>query len=171
MSNQQYHNQDDKFEEALALLAAGVPLEEILRQAQAEAEWLRPMLEVVTEVGELRSATPLPPPQASLERLLNHAETLAAPPVPTPPARESWWSSFLNRLSRGPALRLAAGLAVALLLLILSGGGATLLAQNSLPGQPLYGLKQATEKIQLSLARDPAQRKKLQENINQRSRL
>lgn len=171
MSNQQHYNQEDKFEEALALLAAGMPLEEVLAQAQADAEWLRPMLAIAGDVRELGPAIPLPPPQASLERLLSHAEALGAAPASTHFAQESGWAAFLNRFRRGPALRLVAGAIAALLILILSGGGASLLAQNSLPGQPLYGLKQATEQIQLRLTLDPAQREQLRERFNQRRQM
>ncbi|MGH3442066.1 MAG: DUF5667 domain-containing protein, partial [Nitriliruptorales bacterium] len=46
---------------------------------------------------------------------------------------------------------LAAGLAT---FLTLGGGGAVALAQNAQPGDPLYGLKRATERVRLAFAGD-----------------
>ncbi len=158
---------DDKLEDALALLAAGIPVDDILAEAGADAEWLRPLLALASEVGELKAVVPVPAPEASLQRMLAYGRELAATTPPAAPVQPNWLATLAAFLSRGWLPRLAAGLASAFLLVVLLGGMVTVLAQRSLPGQPLYGLKRATENLRLSLTRDPQERAQLLETYNQ----
>ena len=103
MNNEFFDNPDEKLEDALAMLAAGMPLEEILAEADGDAEWLRPLLALAAEVGDLQQAIPIPSPEASLQKLLAYGEELAGVPQSTTPAQsdghtslskllKSWWS-------------------------------------------------------------------------------
>ncbi|MCB0190440.1 MAG: hypothetical protein KDJ65_00705 [Anaerolineae bacterium] len=175
MNNEPTFNQADQFDEALALLAAGLSMAEVLAEAGEDAVWLRPMLELAAEVDGLKPALAVPPPQPSLDRLLAHAETLTAPAPtnrPQPVRHHSAWPRFtLSRLLFSTGLSTA--IAVTLLLFIcglgsLLGGGLVLAAEGSLPGQALYPIKRLSETIQLNVAPDIRQRQRLEETFNQR---
>jgi len=160
---------EDKLEDALMMLAGGVPLDTILAEVGDEAGWLRPLLETAAEIGELQPAVPIPPPDASLQKLLAHGTRLAADshPQPATSSPKGWLTGWLN-LFNG-RLRLATAAIAALLVVILAGGTLTVTAgQNSLPGESLYLLKQAEETVRLGLTRDPVQHQQLQEAFNQR---
>ncbi|HXV43471.1 MAG TPA: DUF5667 domain-containing protein [Anaerolineae bacterium] len=161
---------EDKLEDALALLAAGMPLAEILADAGEDADWLRPLLEVAAEVGEFRSTLPIPSPEASLQRMLTYGQELKAASPPAAPVRSDW-STMLARLFSNWLPRLATGLVSAMLVIVLLSSTLTVLAQRSLPGQPLYGLKRIGETLRLSLAFDPSQQAQLLENYNQRRQM
>lgn len=166
MQDQFTPSPEDQLEEALALLAAGIPVADILADAGDAAGWLRPLLEVAAEVKELRPAIPVPSPEASLQRMLAYSQKLAAdsPPAPAP----SNWSILLGGLFSGGWLpRLAAGLVSALFIVVLLGSTLTILAQRSLPGQPLYALKRAGETLRLNMTLDPDRRSQLLEGFNQ----
>jgi hypothetical protein len=160
---------EDRLEDALMMLASGVPLDTILSEAGDEAEWLRPLLETTAEVGELKSAVPIPPPDASLQKLLTHSARLAAdsPPQPATSPPSDRLTGWLNLFNGG--FRLATAAIAVLLVVILAGGALTVAAaQNSLPGESLYWLKQTGETVRLGLTGDPVQRRQLQEAFNQR---
>lgn len=166
MMNKPMSHAEDRLEDALALLAAGVSLADILAEAGDDAEWLRPSLELALEVGELQAAIAVPSPEASLQRMLAYGQELAAtaPPAASRSGRPSLWAGFFG----GAWLpRLATGLVSALLLMVLLGGTLTVLAQRSLPGQPLYSLKRAGETVRLNLTFDTERRSQLLENFNQ----
>lgn len=173
MRDELTHNTDDRLEEALAMMAAGIPLEEVLRSANDDAEWLKPLLEIADEVGQLRQAIPIPPPEASLQRLLAYGQELAAAsPAAAPRAGINWANlfGFGRRLALSSALLLIllfVNLFIAFLLGGFLGGGLIVAAQDSLPGQPLYGLKRAGEALRLSLTQNPTQRGQLIDNFNQ----
>ncbi len=102
-----YNNKpEDALEDALQMLAAGVPLAEVLALANSDAEWLAPMLETATEVADLQQSIPVPPAEASLQRLLAHGEKLAAVSQPTvsQPARWNPFGGWAIRFSMGMAL-------------------------------------------------------------------
>ncbi|MCB0209460.1 MAG: hypothetical protein KDJ52_09025 [Anaerolineae bacterium] len=175
MHNEPQFNQADQFDEALALLAAGLSLDEVLAESGEDAAWLRPILELTAEVDDLKPALIVPPPQASLDRLLAHAETLATP-APTqrgqPAGHRSPGPRFtLSRLLFSTGLSTA--IAAALLVFVcglgsLMGGGLVLAAEGSLPGQALYPIKRLSETIQLNFAPNTHQRQRLEETFSQR---
>ncbi|MCB0166910.1 MAG: hypothetical protein KDI79_21970 [Anaerolineae bacterium] len=172
MNSEPTINQADKLDEALALLAAGVSLDEILAEAGDDAAWLRPMLELAAEVNALKADIPIPAPQASLDRLLAHANSMAAPAPAYSPGRPVPRPRFnLGRLLFNTGLSTA--IAAALLFLVcvfgsLLGGGMVLAAEGSLPGQPLYPVKRLGETIRLTLTQDTRQRHQLEDTFNQR---
>jgi uncharacterized membrane protein YgcG len=176
MSDELARQTHDSLEAALALLAAGVSLDDILTDAGEDATWLRPLLDMALEVSELPPPAPLPAPEASLARLLAHGEALTAQSSTLSPApvRPSLWWTDLFRLGRRPlwATALLLGLLLCLSFTFLVGGfiggGLVAAAQDSLPGQSLYALKRVGENVRLRLVDDPAQREDLLETFQQR---
>jgi len=167
----------EQFEHALAMLAAGIPLETILAEAGGDADWLRPMLETAELTAELKQAVVIPPPQASLQRMLAHSQTMAPPVKSTP--KPNPIAALLGLLSRGltplatgfKGAALAASLLTAFLAGTIMGGGLSLAAQDSLPGQPLYGLKRTEETIRLNLTANPVSRERLLETFRLRRQM
>jgi hypothetical protein len=162
------NHRDEKLDEALAMLAAGIPLENVLVDAGDDAQWLHPLLKIAAEVGELRQTFPIPPPETSLQRLLTYGEEMAPASPPPASTRGSGWLITVLNFFFSNGTRLAISLVTALLIVILVGGTLNLASKNSLPGQPLYSVKRAGENLRLSLARDPEQRKQLNETFNLR---
>lgn len=171
MNNKFARDVDNKLEDALAMQAAGIPLAEILAGAGDDADWLRPLLETATQVAELQTAITVPSPQASLQRMLAYGEELAATAAPVRTAQPGWLMGLTRLLGGGWLPRLAAGIGSALLVTVLLASTLTVLAQRSLPGQPLYSLKRAGERLQLGLTLDPTQRDLLLKNYNQRRQM
>ncbi len=159
---------EDKLEEALALLAAGIPLADILTEAGDDADWLRPLLSVASEVGELRASMPLPNPNSSLQRMLDYSRTLTDTVPPKHHETSHWLSAFTQWLSGGWLPRLATGAVTGLVVVFLLGGTVMVLAQRSLPGQSLYSLKRIGESLQLAGTQDSTAREQLRKNFNQR---
>lgn len=176
-------NQIEQLDEALVQLALGAALDDVLAEAGANAAWLRPLLMAATEVKQLPPPHPLPAPDASLQRMLAHADTLrAAPPAAArpsavaSPASPGLWARLMAMFA--PALRsgvhvaaLAASILIAFLAGTLLGTGAIFAAQQSLPGDPGYGLKRTIEDVQLGLTINPARREYLQAQFNDRRQL
>lgn len=160
---------EDKLEDALAMVAAGISPEEVLANAGDDARWLRPLLELADDVGEFQQSVSIPGPEASLQKMLSHAEKLAGSSSLATSAQPRW-PDLLSNILRG-GFRLATGLAMAVLVLLLAGGMFTLAAQRSLPGEPLYRLKRAGESLQLNLTRDPDRRERLHDTFNQRRQM
>jgi uncharacterized membrane protein YgcG len=167
MNNQFPSNPEDALEEALALLAAGIPLNEVLAEAGDAAEWLGPLLQVADEVGQLGATLSIPSPEVSRRRMLEYSRQVAEPVRPKPAQNSAWSNLLAQLLGRGWFPRLATGLVSAALVLALLGGTLTTLAQRSLPGQSLYTLKRLSETIQLTLTQDSTAREQLHENFNQ----
>ena len=49
------NNLDDKLEESLVQLAAGIALDEVVTSAGEDGQWLQPLLEIATEVSKLQA--------------------------------------------------------------------------------------------------------------------
>ncbi len=128
------------FDECVDRLAAGQTIEDCLRQYPQHATQLRPML----EVGLLtrRVVPPTAEVIAAQDRVRQRVETV----VQTMPPQRQPVRLFTQRIAT-----LAASLV--LVFLIAVGGGATL-AQDSLPGDFLYGMKLLTENVRLAVAPD-----------------
>ena len=67
----------------------------------------------------------------------------------------------LPRVRRSPALRLASASVLAAMLLVIGAGSAIAASSSALPGDPLYGVKRAVERISLAMHRDPVGRSAL----------
>jgi hypothetical protein len=152
-------SQEDMLDQAVERLAAGENLEAILASFDPEADWLAPMLALVSDVRGLREAVPVPPAEASLAALLAKAERMA-PTSPAGPPPRPWWERLADslRLPTGGIPRLAAiAASAALAVVVLTLGSALFLgtntaaAQDVLPGQPLYPIKRLGEEMVLWL--------------------
>ena len=103
---------------------------------------------------------------AAKERFLRQARSLAAPVSNPSDQRHKGWNlipiPLWRRKEFNPMFSVLATILV-VASLVLGGGGATLAAaQTSLPDQPLYGLKLASENARLSMAQgDPLQQAEL----------
>ncbi len=118
-------------------------------QAQPDPETAA-LLASLTALEPLRATPPRTPAaeQAGLRRLLAEARVLPAVSAAPQPRLTGWW----NRMRPGvlPMPKLIA-LSVVLSLLLAGTGGAAYAAQDSLPTEPLYPVKLATEDLRLSL--------------------
>lgn len=169
MSDSLPNNREDQLDEALALLAAGLSPDEVVAEFGPDATWLRPMLLLAADMAELPPAIPIPAPEASLQKMLAHAEKLAGPVAPPVEPKANWFNTIFNLWSGG--MRLAATAVVLVIFLGTVSGMLWLASQNSLPGQPLYPVKQTGEALQLSLTFDAGQRQQLQQNFNERRQM
>jgi hypothetical protein len=169
MNHPQNFHAEEQLEDALAMLAAGIPPETIPQEAGVDSTWLRPLLETAGQVAQLQAAVPIPPPEASLQTMLAHGRKLAQPPRPKNSLLAGWRAIFspprLAGSFRGALV--AVSLVTAFLAGTVLGGGLTLAAQDSLPGQRFYGLKRMSESIQLGFA---ANRDQLLQTYNRRRR-
>jgi hypothetical protein len=144
---------DQNFEiiliECLDALDAGEPIEGVLARYPAEAERLRPLLETATLLPALALA-------------------------PTPAVQAASRRAFLNQAGKQQQARRRpvwfrglAGLAVALVLAVILGGGVVAASSAALPGDTLYPIKRGVEQVTLAIARD---RDRLAERYAQRRR-
>lgn len=130
--------------ECLDAIASGqASVEECLERYPALSESLRPLLEVAAGLRQTQQAI-RPAPSFSRQagaRLQARLADSARPPVPTPgPGRVGW----------RPTLPM---ILVATALLVVMGGGVLVnLANRAVPGDSLYGLDQALERLSLALA-------------------
>lgn len=164
---------EDKLDESLALLAAGIPLETVLNRAGDDAEILHPLLQIAQDTRTLQPAIPIPPPNASLQKMLNHGQTLAAASSAQPGPLAGLINIF-KRLGQ-PVMMLSFRTAVLATFIIVAflfgtvfGGGLTFAAQDSLPGEQIYPLKRLGETIRLGLTWDTINREKLIDTYSQR---
>jgi uncharacterized membrane protein YgcG len=159
------------------MVAAGLTVEEALTNAGDRTEELRPLVEIVAEIPDIRQTIPIPPPDASLQRMLSHGEALAAADGGSAASRP-WWQTILPGFSgwdwsaaysRG---LLATVIATGLLLICLGGGifggSVVLAAEDSLPGEALYRVKQLGETVRLFLAENDAKQRWLLEDFSTR---
>jgi hypothetical protein len=141
---------------ALARLQEGEPIESILADQPPGHDRLAALLLTAQELSSLNPAVSPAEPEAGLATFLEHARDLRAEAAP----ERSLWHRLAERLRPAgelwwyPQTRLAAGMMVALVLLLTLMGSAIALAGTSLPGDLLYPAKLAGEEIQLSLTSD-----------------
>jgi hypothetical protein len=149
------------FDECLNALAAGEDLEASLKRYPALANDLRPMLETARAAQLLGVSFPAPRPAqlASRARFLARAGELRA-------ARPHTWR---NRLT-GWLLtnRLASSALAILLVVVIAGYSALTVSAQSLPGDPLYGLKRTVEQTQLWLSPNAETRAELEHQFTAR---
>jgi LysM repeat protein len=137
-------NQDflNAFNDSVDRINAGQTVEDCMRLYPRHAAVLRPLLETGRLIDRL-SAPSLEVEQAKTRGRMRLEEALRAP---LPQKRTTPFRPYLN---------LAAAVLVIVFVATFGAGNA---AQSSLPGDTLYGLKQITEGVQLSLSGDPALR-------------
>jgi hypothetical protein len=139
-------------EECLAAIDEKNNLQDVLRRYPADREELIALLRLSVDLGGLGA-----PPADPAFRLQARNRMLAAAALRRRAARR--WNPLAS-LPR-PAVRLAYAGALAV---ALAAGGVTAAAASgdSLPGDPLYGVKLGVERVQLAAAFDSAARARLQ---------
>jgi len=125
------------FDDCIARLAAGQSIDDCLRRYPQYASTLRPILEAGRLVNRARFSP------AEIRESQNRVRFRVAQSIKTRPTR-----------SRALLLRTLPLVASFVIMLALTLGATTILAENSLPGDPLYGLKRLTESVRLSIAAD-----------------
>jgi len=164
----------DRFEsildESISALQAGVPIEEILAEVPEYAAELRPLL-----FAAMLLADPNPKLIPEERKAVLHAEYMAQvaelPPV-APTFGDKLQAVFRiaqRRTTRKAVVKdlvtVTITVILTLLMVILVLG---YMAQNSLPGDFLYGIKRSTENTQLFFTFDDGRKAELQANFNQR---
>jgi hypothetical protein len=150
------------FDECLNALAAGEDLEASLKRYPALADELRPMLKTARAAQLLGGSFPAPRQAqlASRAKFLARAGELRAVQRPrTWRDRLTVWL-FSNRLA-------SAALAI-LLVTVIGGYSALTVSAQSLPGDPLYGLKRTVEQTQLWLSPNAQSRAELEYQFTSR---
>lgn len=139
---------EDVLEEALRMLREGATLEEVTTRYPE----LAPVLRTARILEAARPPAPsLRAELASRTAFLQRAEALRS-------SRRPWAMVLFGWLRYAPA-----GAAIAAVLLIV--GILHVLAQGSLPGDPLYGVKRMEEQVWLALTMDPVERRLVEETL------
>jgi hypothetical protein len=122
----------------------GESLERCLRRYPQHAGQLAPLVQVADRIRKTRHPTlSVSATKAIEQRLLKRATEIKQSRAK--PGR--WPLPFSLR----PLVTVAATLIVVLALVLAGGGGIVYASTDSLPGSPLYGVKRATEQVQLFL--------------------
>jgi len=144
----------DKLQDCLTAMEQGAELNEVLaRYPDLEAD-LRPVLEAAENARETASfSVPSEAAHRSRTRLLGHAAKLREK---HPPQR--WFG-----LPRVATVALTAAFVV-----LISAGGLLTASAQALPGDALYSMKRAVEKVSLTLASGEKAKRSMQAEYNQR---
>jgi len=121
----------------------GESIERCLQRYPQHAGQLAPLIQVADRIRKTRHPTlSVSVTKAIEQRLLKRATEL----------RQSRARPWVLPFSLRPLGTVAATLIVILALVLAGGGGIVYASTDSLPGGPLYGIKRATEQVQLFLA-------------------
>lgn len=137
-------------DECLGRVLSGESLEQCLARYPQEAAQLKPLLETALTVARVTAVKARPEFKA---RLRYRLEAAASAPGRTEKRFSLFW---LPRWAVAIGLLLAASLAL---------GGTLVAAATSLPGEPLYPVKTATEEVQLVLTIQEAPRARLKARL------
>ena len=151
------------------LVIAGVSLEEILAEVPEYAAELRPMLYAAMLLADPNPA--LIPEERKLALKEEYLAQIASLPPKHPTYSESITAALhiaKKRLTRKAVLSDLVTISITIVLtLMMAIAILAYTAQDSLPGDPLYGFKQATEQTRLFFTFDQDQRTDLREQFNQ----
>ena len=133
---------DDILDECLERIAAGSTIEECAAAFPEHAEALTPLLETALALGHISGSVRLSPEAKArgLDRLMDAIDRRQA--------SKRWWHPFIPSISR-PVGAALAGVAVVLV----TAGWTTAAASDTLPGDPLYWVKSAKERVMLEVPR------------------
>jgi hypothetical protein len=135
------------------LLVKGRSIEECLADYPEQADELKPLLQTAMVTRKALVIEPRPEFRAKARYQLHSALKEAAPKKRRPPfAWQFRWATIVSTF----------------IILLLAGGGIVAAASNSMPDNPLYQVKLATEQIQLSLTTSPLDKAKLQAKLADR---
>ncbi len=162
-------------------MLAGASIQDCLARHPEHAHELKPLLETISEMRQLRPVPERPAAVAVQRRAAFLAAVQAIQPAPQPPPRplsvlSDWWQGLVTWLigpagARRPLATVPAGL-LAVLAFIIVGGllltGIVTASASALPGSPLYPVKLTVERAQVVLTRDPAAREQLLNEFTQR---
>lgn len=164
----------DRFEsildESISAMQAGVPIDEILAEVPEYAAELRPLL-----FAAMLLADPNPKLVPEERKAALQTEYLAqvAQLPPLHPSFADKVRAVLGVMKRRltPKMVLNDLLTVVItvvLTLVMAGLVLSYAARDTIPGDPLYGVKQITEEVQLLLTLDPSKKQALLQEFNQR---
>ena len=144
---------DSLLERCLQELERTGDVEAVLARHPQYADELRPLLQLAMATRQGYAPVPKPPGGlvAGRGRFLQAARRKRREQAVVRQPKKGWWK--LPRLAR-----VAIALAMSLLLVAAAGGGAVMAADDSLPGEPLYGVKLLGEDINLVLSWGPQAR-------------
>lgn len=164
----------DRFEtildESISALQAGVPIEEILAETPRYASELRPLLYAAALLAD-PDPTLMPEETKTILRT-EYMQQVEALETTSPPLLERLRAVgriIKRRLTRRALFNDLMTVTITMLLtLLMLGLLINHLAQDTIPGDFLYGAKRISENMQLSLAMDEARQTELAEQFNQR---
>lgn len=165
-------------DECLARLQAGQKLEDVLKEYPEQAEGLRGLLAISLSLGQVR----IPQPSHAAVRLARRrmlaayrdgasGERNTIPVSSARPARytgrKQGWLNRIFNLKEEPNMKFAIRVAATLALILVFGSVITVsAAADSLPGEPLYGVKRSWEQVRFSFTTQPQARQSLEENYS-----
>lgn len=153
--------------EALATLDAGQDVDAVLAEHPEEAGELAPLLETAEYARETLDYFEPPSSTGLATGRRRMLEAAARKRCTSSPSR---WQTLLTTLrswSHSPIRSLATA-TLLLMLFVVAGGATVVAATDSLPGDPLYGVKRVTEQVRLALSIDPAADARLHAQFNRR---
>jgi hypothetical protein len=165
----------DRFEsildECISALQAGISIDEILAEVPDYADELRPLLYAASVLADPKpDLAPEETKYALRDQYLKYAAELPALSTPSFGEKtQAIWHVIRRRLTRQAVVNdlititVTISLTVLMALLILS-----YLAVDALPGDFLYNVKRATEKVQLALTFTETQRGELEHSFDRR---
>lgn len=162
------HNYEQVLQTCLDLIESGQEsVEAVLARYPDIADQLRPELEVAVWLSAQKDLlNPRPGWMAASKRrvMMRYQEEMRAEPTPT--GWLGWSTSWIPWLNKR-VVQVTFAL-VLLLSLVVGGNGVVMAAQDSLPGDRLYPIKTALEKVNLAISTDETKEAQLQLQFTQR---
>lgn len=158
-------------DECISALQSGIPLEEVLAEVPDYASELRPMLHLATVLADPNPTLVATEQRAALRnKYLEQVARLPADPSPSLNQKLQAMSRVLGRRLTPQAVLsdLITVLITALLTLLMSLLMLSYAAQDTIPGDVLYGFKRIVEQTRLTMTRDEATAQTLQYEFNGR---
>ena len=169
------HDLDTALDQCLLWLREGMSIEQCLARTPEHAGELRPLLKLAVDVGRT-----LPPVSSTAARAAGEERMLAALAAKRARQERAHPLALLARRllwglvpGRPGSRRAAWQVEAAMLLVVLMAGGGMVIAASagSLPGEPLYAVKLASQQAQLALTANPARQQRLAERFDAQRRL
>jgi hypothetical protein len=168
------HDFDTALDRSLALLRSGEDIDSCLARYPEYTERLRPLLEVAAQVGRVITPAPSQAARAAGEQkvlaaLARKREREAATnPVLRSIRRMARSFTLVGACSLRPAWSMAA---IVLVVLVLAGGAASVAASTkAIPGDALYAVKLASQRVQLSLTFDASEHRRIEDRFQAQQR-